>query len=148
MGSYTAKPSSIGNLMNNIYLFTYGMLTNKDVMNPDAKLLGAAILEDWEFEFLTYANVRPNYNKNTLGVLWHIDSEILRECDMREGYPSVYNRETVPVKHNDKTYWAWVYTLTRAAREEYLKNGPTDYYFNTVVDGYLQNGLDTKQLTF
>jgi gamma-glutamylcyclotransferase (GGCT)/AIG2-like uncharacterized protein YtfP len=132
--------------MNKVYLFTYGMLTNKDVMNPNAIMVGPALIEDWEFEFLNYANVRPYYDKSAVGVLWEINADILRECDMREGYPTVYDREIVPVESNGKTFWAWIYTLTRSAREEYAKQPPTSYYFNTVVEGYLQNGLSTTQL--
>lgn len=129
-----------------IYLFTYGMLTNRDVMDPCAKLVGAGTLNDWSFEMLNYANVYKNSGHSCQGVLWEIDTEILRDCDYREGYPNMYNREMVAVNCNGKKYLSWVYTLTPDARSDYQKRSASRNYCQAVTLGYQQHGVDLEQI--
>lgn len=129
-----------------IYLFTYGMLTNKSIMDPEACLVGAATLQDWQFEMLIYANVLPAPGKQAGGVLWEINADILRDCDYREGYPTTYNRVMVEVECNDEKYPCWVYTLTKKGRDSYKKHQTSSYYFDTVLEGYKQHGVATSQV--
>lgn len=128
------------------YLFTYGMLTNREIMGSDAQLIGAGQLKDWTFEMLTFANVRPESGDTAHGVLWSICPETLTLCDLREGYPNLYTRVEQPIQVRDKTYTAWVYTLTPEGRDSYLLGRASDYYVDAVLEGYLQHGVDVAQI--
>lgn len=130
----------------NQYLFTYGMLTNRYVMDKSAALIGAGQLKDWAFEMLFFANVRPETNDVAHGVLWEIDDAILANCDRREGYPELYTRVQVPVEVGDQIYTAWVYTLTPEGRDSYMLGQASEYYVDSVLEGYLQHGVDTAQI--
>lgn len=130
----------------NQYLFTYGMLTNRDIMDDSAALIGAGQLKDWAFEMLTFANVRPESGDLAHGVLWEIDDAILESCDRREGYPSLYTRVQVPIEVGDSTYTAWVYTLTPDGRNSYMLGRASGHYVESVLEGYLQHGVDTQQI--
>lgn len=128
------------------YLFTYGMLTNRDIMDPTAKLVGAARAPGWQFEMLTFANVRPWPAVSAHGVLWEIDDDILKSCDYREGYPHLYDRVLTSVYVGDREYRAWVYTLTRSGRDDYACHRASEYYVDSVLEGYIQHGVDLDQL--
>lgn len=130
------------------YLFTYGMLTNTNIMDDGAVSLGAAIIDDWQFEMLTFANVKPKSGSQAEGVLWEINDEILESCDWREGYPSLYNRQEVTATlRNGETRSCWVYTLTESGRSSYVKGSASLHYVTTVTEGYLQHGVSIEQLT-
>ena len=128
------------------YLFTYGMLTNRDIMSPKAKLVGAASLKGWSFEMLTFANVFQKFNSIAHGVLWQIDDSTLEECDWREGYPNTYDRKLVTVKCKGRNYPAWVYTLTERGRRRYQQNPTSSGYYQSVAEGYEQHGVDLEQI--
>lgn len=128
------------------YLFTYGMLTNSNVMDQRAELVGAAELENWTFELLTFANVRPEFDETAHGVLWEINDEVLAQCDRREGHPSLYTRVRAPVMVNGQEYLAWVYTLTDSGRSAYLFSSASDHYVDTVLEGYRQHGVNPTQV--
>lgn len=128
------------------YLFTYGMLTNRDVMDPDARLVGAAVLRDWRFEMLTFANVHPAVGEVAEGVLWEVNDFTLEDCDFREGFPTLYDREMVSVEVDGRHYGAWVYTLTESGRSSYVKGSASRHYVTTVTEGYLQHGVSVEQL--
>ncbi len=128
------------------YLFTYGMLTNRDIMDPGARLIGAARAPGWKFEMLNFANVHPGTAVSTGGVLWEIDQDILRSCDYREGFPHLYDRVLTSVYVGQQEYRAWVYTLTREGRADYSGYRASDYYVESVEEGYRQHGVDLDQL--
>ena len=129
-----------------IHLFTYGMLTNRNIMDDSARLVGAATLEDWSFEMLTYANVFPAPGQTADGVLWEINTEILRDCDYREGYPTTYDRIMVEVQCQHQLYPAWVYTLTDQGRRSYARHTASSGYYQAVAEGYQQHGIGIDQL--
>jgi gamma-glutamylcyclotransferase (GGCT)/AIG2-like uncharacterized protein YtfP len=130
----------------NIYLFTYGMLTNRKIMDSKAWLIGAGTLNDWSFEMLNYANVYKNPGHSCQGVLWQIDSDILRDCDYREGYPVMYDREIVEVRSQGKSYMSWVYTLTDESRRDYKTRRASANYCQAVSEGYQQHGVNLDQI--
>lgn len=130
------------------YLFTYGMLTNADIMDEGAVSLGAAIIKGWQFEMLTFANVKTQPGAQAEGVLWEIDDKILESCDWREGYPNLYNRQEVEavLKEDGNRVRCWVYTLTPEGRRSYLRGRASDHYVSCVAEGYRQHRVDLDQL--
>lgn len=130
----------------NHYLFTYGMLTNSNVMDQTAQVIGAAKLENWAFELLCFANVRPSFDDVAHGVLWQVDDNVLAQCDRREGHPHLYTRVRVPVLVDGQEYMSWVYTLTESGRSSYLFGTTSDHYVDTVLEGYEQHGVNPTQV--
>ena len=129
----------------NIYYFAYGMLTDPDYMGA-AELVGPAELNGFKFTLYMYANVENNPGSKVVGALWRIDQDLLDELDMVEGYPSLYNRITVPVYSNGKMYKAQVYTMTLDTRKRLKKSYPSEHYIQTIIKGYNHAGLNLDQL--
>lgn len=129
----------------NIYYFAYGMLTDPDYMGA-AELVGPAELNGFKFTLYMYANVENNPGSKVVGALWRIDQVLLDELDMIEGYPSLYNRITVPVYSKGKMYKAQVYTMTLDTRKRLKKTYPSEHYIETIIKGYKHAGLNLDQL--
>lgn len=129
-----------------IYYFAYGMLTDPEYMEA-ATLVGAAILPNFEFELLLYANVVPRSGSQVGGSLWAIDQKLLSELDAIEGYPNLYDRKTVPVFVGNQRYIAELYTMTPQTRKELEGTQPGQGYINRIVRGYQNAGVDLEQLS-
>ena len=128
-----------------IYYFAYGMLTDPANM-PDAELIGAAVLPNFKFEMLAYANVLNEPGAKVQGTLWQLDRAFLGQLDKIEECPWLYNRKTVPVYHNGKKYIAELYTMTPAARFKLKGSMPDKGYVRSIVDGYRNAGVPLKQI--
>lgn len=129
----------------NIYYFAYGMLTDPDYMGA-AEFVGPAELNGFKFTLYMYANVENNPGSKVVGALWRIDQDLLDELDMIEGYPSLYNRISVPVYAKGKMYKAQVYTMTSDTRKRLKKTYPSEHYIQTIIKGYKHAGLNLDQL--
>lgn len=129
----------------NIYYFAYGMLTDPDYMEA-ADLVGPAVLNNFKFKLYQYANVEASPGSTVVGALWRIDQDLLDELDMVEGYPSLYNRITVPVYSSGKMYKAQIYTMTLDTRQRLKKSYPSEHYIQTIIKGYKHAGLNLDQL--
>lgn len=128
-----------------IYYFAYGMLTDPDQMQG-AELVGKAELNNFVFEMYCYANVFPETGSKVYGSLWNINRKLLHQLDMVEGYPSLYDRKTVPVFVDGKRYEAQVYTMTPETREDVQDTEPGQGYINRLVRGYNNAGIPIEQL--
>ena len=128
-----------------IYYFAYGMLTDPRIM-PGAEFLGSAILKNHSLEFKGYANVRPGTGQ-VIGTLWNIDRRLLSELDQAEGYPSLYDRKTVPVFHKGQRYEAMIYTMTPSTREQLAKKAPSKNYIARLVKGYNHANIPLTQIS-
>ena len=122
-------------------VFTYGMLTNSNIMSADAKRLGAAELPGYAWEMLSHANVFKRHGNKVLGVLWEIDYNLLRQLDRRDGYPYSYTRELVQIKYQGRDKAAWVYTMTRQHRRQVQLLYPSEHYFYSVLEGLEESGI-------
>lgn len=122
-------------------VFTYGMLTNSNVMSPDAVRLGAAELPGYGWEMLSHANVFKCPGNTVNGVLWEIDYQLLKQLDRREGYPYSYYREMVQVRHRNRNRAAWVYVMTRRHRRQVRSCYPSEHYFYSVLEGLEESGI-------
>lgn len=128
-----------------IYYFAYGMLTNPAQMEG-AEFVGAATLPNFAFEFRGYANVYPQRGA-VLGVLWKVSREWLAHLDRVEGYPSLYDRKTVPVYSGGHRYEANLYTMTPATREQLEDRKPSRSYLMRLVKGYNNADLPLQQIS-
>lgn len=122
-------------------ILTYGFLTNSAAMPDGATRLGPAVLHGYRWEMLQFANVFVSRGNSFLGILWEIDDVILKELDRREGYPHLYERVQVSVELDSGPELAWVYTMTPDSRKMYEGSTPSDYYFDTVAQGYAEDNM-------
>lgn len=129
-----------------IYYFAYGMLTDPEYMGA-ADLVGAAELHNFNFEMLLYANVVPESGSRVWGSLWSIDRQLLSQLDSIEGYPTLYDRKTVPVFVDGEKYVAEIYTMTPETRGELKHTQPSSGYIERIARGYRHAGIQLDQLT-
>ena len=128
-----------------IYYFAYGMLTNPSQMQG-AEFVGAATLPNFAFEFRGYANVYPHRGV-VQGVLWSVSREWLGHLDQVEGYPTLYDRKTVPVYSGGQRYEANLYTMTPATREQLEGKSPSRSYVMRLVKGYNNADIPLRQIS-
>ena len=129
------------------YYFAYGMLTDPNNMHG-AELVGPALLRNFEFELFRFANVNPVPGAHVIGSLWQLDSNLLGQLDQIEGYPTLYDRKTVPVFTPDgHRYEAELYTMTPYTRERMLGTATTQSYVNSLTRGYKNAGIPMDQLS-
>lgn len=129
-----------------IYYFAYGMLTDPDNV-PGGKLVGKAILPNFQFEMFKYANVIPSAGSKVFGTLWQLDRKMLHQLDQIEDYPLLYDRKTVPVIYNGKKFEVELYTMTAATRAAAIGTNPNQTYLEYLIKGYKSAGIPVQQLT-
>lgn len=133
--------------MNKKLYFAYGMNTNPSQMAircPTAEPLGAAVLDNYRFEFKSFATIVPSINTEDYveGVLWSIGPNDEAALDILEGYPEFYQKINVAVTKDGVDYIVMTYIMT--AREQI--NPPSQGYYSMVSEGYQAFGLGQKQL--
>lgn len=121
--------------------FAYGMNTNNNAMSKTSQRLGPAVLLDYKWEMLQFANVVEVPGVTSIGILWEIDENELKDLDLREGYPSFYNRVLAEVEHNGELVQAWVYYMTSESRTSLAHEKPSQQYYDSVVEGFAQDGI-------
>ena len=116
--------------------FAYGSNLNKEQMTkrtPFARSVGQAYIDGWRLVFRGVADIEP-HEGGTLAVgLWNITKPDEDNLDIYEGYPRLYRKEEIL---GMMTY--------RMNSVEIVP--PYEDYFNTILQGYKDFGLDTKLL--
>ena len=130
--------------------FAYGSNINLDQMAyrcPGATPLMPVVLNGYE---LTYrgggvANVIPKENSTVLGLMWQLTPECEKSLDRYEGYPNFYHKTDVAVTDPEtgKIYYTMMYEMDERFRDPAI---PSAIYFNGILEGYRQNGMDTRPL--
>ena len=120
--------------------FAYGANTNQAYFKnrvPRAKYRGPAYLENHAFKWYGHADVVAEEGSLVVGVLWEIPNTDFFMLDL---YETNYTRETVTVV-GKRSLKAEIYTMK--IKED---TKPTEEYTTLVYAGYVENGLDTRQL--
>ena len=126
-------------------MFSYGMNTNLDQMAtrcPGARSLGAAWIDNYEFDFRTHADITAVPGARCDGVLWDLLPGHLAALDRLEGYPYYYRRFRVRVY----TGSYFVYALTYQMTDQTCIDNPTNSYLRMVTEGYAQNSVPITQI--
>lgn len=127
----------------------YGSNCNLEQMShrcPNSKKIGVGMLYGWKAVFNVHMDIIKTDNENNFVpvVAWNIDSKDWKMLDMYEGYPSYYVKETVNVILEDgRTENAIVYVM---ADNRKGICPPASSYFNCIVKGYMDNGINTDYL--
>lgn len=125
--------------------FAYGMNTNTGQMAvrcPAAQPLGRAVLYGHEFRFARHADIIPNPDYDTHGVVWEITPECERSLDALEGYPNYYLKKQVSVFYNGRPITCMTYYMTGDLPDEL----PSDGYLEMLYQGYAEYAVDTNQI--
>lgn len=114
---------------------------------PTAKVVGASEIKDYELFFRggrksSVATVEPLKGSSVPVLLWKLKERDLQALDRYEGYPSFYRKEILPVELKSKTIPAMVYIMN----DGHPFGSPSDYYLNTIMEGYQSAGFDTEFL--
>lgn len=128
------------------YYIAYGSNLNKEQMRyrcPTAHVVGNGYLMDYELVFRMYATIEKAVGGKVPIAVWSIDSECEKSLNRYEGYPRLYRKEILPVTINGETYNAMVYIMNENVRP-YRR--PTESYYRTVVQGYVDMGLEFEYL--
>lgn len=136
-------------MKNKLYI-AYGSNLNLPQMAqrcPTAKVVGASEIKDYALVFRggrhgAVATIEPCEGSSVPVLLWNITPRDEQALDVYEGYPSFYEKQSMELPLDDRTVSAMVYVMTPGHRLGY----PSDYYYNTIREGYKTAGLDTSVL--
>ncbi len=108
---------------------------------PTAKVVGTAMLEDYQLTFRGVATIEKQQGAMTPVAVWEIDRENEKALDIYEGYPHLYRKEEVEIICNGKQLKAMVYIMNEGSARL-----PNISYFETIREGYKDVGLDESFL--
>ena len=134
---------------NTLYI-AYGSNLNLPQMAfrcPTAKVVGASEIKGYELLFRggrkgAVATVEPLEGGSVPVLLWKIRRGDEQALDRYEGYPHFYRKEMMEVELNGKTVSGMVYVMNGG----YELGAPSDFYLNTILEGYKTAGFDTDFL--
>ena len=114
---------------------------------PTAKVVGASEIKDYELLFRggrksSVATVAQLKGSSVPVLLWKLKERDLQALDRYEGYPSFYRKEILEVELKGRTIPAMVYIMN----DGHSFGSPSDYYLNTIMEGYQSAGFDTEFL--
>lgn len=114
---------------------------------PTAKVVGASEIKDYELVFRggrrgAVATIEPLEGSSVPVLLWKIKPQDEEALNRYEGYPRFYRQEMLEVELDGKPVNAMVYIMNDG--HEY--GAPSDYYLNTIAEGYDGAGFDTELL--
>lgn len=135
--------------------FAYGSNINLEQMAwrcPGAEVFGSAALEGYELLFRGnsrrgsgVATIAPKEGSQVYGLLWRITPGNEASLDIYEGYPSLYEKETLTVRTpNDRSFAVMAYVMT----DELLlvPAPPSLSYYNGIKEGFVDNDLPMEPL--
>lgn len=122
----------------------YGSNINLEQMAyrcPHSKVLGISEIKDFVLEFRGVATIVPKENASVPVLIWELDERDLPVLNKYEGFPSFYRQEKMPFELNGKSYKGMAYLMNRGTIFP-----PSPQYYNTILQGYQENGLDESYL--
>lgn len=134
---------------NTLYI-AYGSNLNLPQMTfrcPTAKVVGASEIKGYELLFRggrkgAVATMEPLEGGSVPVLLWKIRRGDEQALDRYEGYPHFYRKEMMEVELNGKTVPGMVYVMN----DGHELGAPSDFYLNTILEGYKAAGFDTDFL--
>ena len=109
---------------------------------PYAKVYGIGKIKDYQLTFRRVATIVPEQGKEVPVGVWEIQPSDERSLDMYEGYPRLYRKETIKVEMaNGDTIDGMVYIMNEGKPDL-----PSKGYFDTILQGYRDCGLDEQYL--
>ena len=130
--------------MSKLYV-AYGSNLNMMQMGwrcPTASVVGTGKIIDYKLTFRRVATIEPNLKSEVPVAVWKIEDSDEKALDRYEGYPSLYRKEMIDVEmDNGEKIKAMVYIMNYGNPAL-----PYQEYFNTILKGYMDVGLDPSYL--
>lgn len=128
---------------NRVYI-AYGSNINLEQMKyrcPHSKVVGISEIKDYELEFRGVATIVPNKGASVPVLIWELDNRDLPTLNRYEGYPRLYRQEKMSFELDGKACTGMAYLMNYGELSP-----PSQMYYNTILQGYRENGLDEKYL--
>ena len=123
----------------------YGSNLNTAQMSrrcPDAAIVGTSTLPDHRLVFRgstgAVATVEPSPGDSVPILLWEISKSDEAALDVYEGFPVLYKKEQLEVKLDGETVSPMAYIMTPGL----AAGKPSQGYYYTILEGYLECGFD------
>ncbi|MGI6175201.1 MAG: gamma-glutamylcyclotransferase family protein [Christensenellales bacterium] len=132
--------------------FAYGSNINLDQMAgrcPNAVPIMPVTLRGYALSFRGMsgvATILPKKGAKVHGLLWDLTPICEQSLDRYEGYPHLYNKESVVVVNEKDNTGYRVMAYIMAPAHAKIPQEPTSWYFNGILDGYRQNGIPIQPL--
>ncbi|MBQ9016120.1 MAG: gamma-glutamylcyclotransferase [Firmicutes bacterium] len=115
---------------------------------PTAKVVTNMYLEGHRLRFMgshygAVATIEPSPDDLVPVTIWEICPDDEQSLDAYEGYPRLYRKETMKIKLGKKTFSAMIYIMNS---EKMIYGQPSEPYFETIREGYINAGFDPKLL--
>lgn len=113
---------------------------------PTARFLGAGTIDGYTLEFrgraCGVANVAPCEGSSVPVGIWLTEPADEAALDRYEGYPRLYKKQDIPVAFGGRMTPVMFYVMAA----ELPVRLPSEEYFNTILAGYGDCGIDSKGL--
>ena len=122
----------------------YGSNINLEQMAyrcPHSKVVGTSKIKDFELEFRGVATIVPKENASVPVLIWELDESDLPTLNRYEGWPRLYRQEKMSFELDGQSYEGMAYLMNRGKITP-----PSQQYYNTILQGYRENGLDESFL--
>lgn len=127
------------------FYIAYGSNLNKEQMRyrcPDAMLIGAGEIQDYQLLFRggenAVATIEPLKGGSVPFGLWKISAQDEQKLDCYEGYPTLYYKRTFTLQIEGESIEAMAYIMD----PRYEIGVPSENYYQTILQGYLDCGMD------
>lgn len=136
--------------MDKRYYIAYGSNLNLPQMKkrcPTAIKAASGEIKDYQILFrgnpaAAVATIEPAKGNSVPVLIWELQARDEKALDRYEGYPFFYHKETMEFEIDGESVEAMVYIMN-AGHEIGM---PTDYYLNTILDGYDTAGFDPEPI--
>lgn len=108
---------------------------------PTAKVVGTALLKDYQLTFRGVATIEPLEGASTPVAIWEVDNQSVLALDRYEGYPHLYRKEWVEIDCNNTIMKCIVYIMNGC-----YPSMPQMGYYQSIREGYRDVGLDESKL--
>ncbi len=122
----------------------YGSNINLEQMAfrcPHSKVVGTSEIKNFELEFRGVATIVPKENTSVPVLIWELDERDLPTLNRYEVYPRLYRQEEMSFELNGQSYKGMAYLMNRGEISP-----PSQQYYDTILQGYRENGLDESYL--
>ncbi len=122
----------------------YGSNINLEQMAfrcPHSKVVGTSEIKDFELEFRGVATIVPKENASVPVLIWELDERDLPTLNKYEGWPRLYRQEKISFELDGKSCVGMAYLMNHGEISP-----PCQQYYDTILQGYRENGLDESFL--
>ena len=126
------------------YYLAYGSNLNLGQLAhrcPDAKHVGNVTVDDWQLVFRGVADIEPAVGKKLVAGIFKISKQDEIALDRYEGYPNLYYKDFMDMQLDGQPIKVMYYRMHKSGIAR-----PSDYYYKTILQGFMDCGLDISVL--